>query len=115
VLGGGAFQLYLNQVVETVPLQGTVAAGTAVVVVHRSGATELQLNGLATPPTGQVYEAWVIPAGQQPRPAGTSRSGQATLPLPSSVGGSTVAVTLEPDPGSPQPTTPPFLAAPVPA
>ena len=116
VLGGGAFQLYLNQVVETVPLQGT-AAGAAMVVVHRSGATELQLSGLATPPAGQVYEAWVIRPGDQPQPAGTARSGQATLPLPASgsIRGSTVALTLEPDPGSPLPTTPPFLAAPVPA
>lgn len=103
-------QSYRNGVAATVALQGS-GPGTAAVVVRRSGAAELRLDGLPPAPPGQVYEAWVIPTGGQPIPAGTTARGQDTLPLPQSVHGGTVAVTVEPSPGSPAPTTPPFLSA----
>lgn len=101
---------YRGQVVATVALEGP-GPGSGAVLLHRSGDSELRLAGLADPPAGHVYEAWVIPAGGQAIPAGTTATGQGTLPLPAPVRGSTVAVTVEPSPGGSAPTTTPFLAA----
>jgi anti-sigma-K factor RskA len=90
-LGGYSFQ---NQVVASYPLSGTLS-GSAVVNVRRSGAAELQMRGVANPPAGQVYEAWLIPPGGAPIPAGTAKSGDATLPLGGVSSGVTVAITQE--------------------
>jgi anti-sigma-K factor RskA len=89
----GAFT-YENQVVATYPLSGD-APGSAVVVVHRSGAAELQMSGVPNPPPGFVYEAWVIPPGGQPVAAGVTPTGNASVSLPGDVRGKTVAVTQE--------------------
>jgi anti-sigma-K factor RskA len=108
-IGTASVLTYLNQVVASYPLPGS-APGQAVVLVHRNGNLELQLSGLADPQTGRVYEAWIIPNGQQPIAAGTTSSGSATLPLPPNARGTTVAVTNEPTPGVQAPTTPPIFA-----
>lgn len=90
----GAFT-YENQTVGTYALSGNVA-GAAVVVLRRSGAAELEMNGIPDPEPGFLYEAWVIPPGGQPLAAGTTNTGnRASLPLPGNVRGSTVAVTQE--------------------
>jgi hypothetical protein len=89
----GAYS-YENQVVATYVLTGSVP-GAATVNVRRSGAAELNMNGLPDPQTGFLYEAWVIPSGGQPVAAGTTTNGNATLPLPGEVRGSTVAITQE--------------------
>jgi len=115
VVGAAALlgvQGYRNQVVSTVPLQGA-GPGSAVVLVRRSGAADLQLSGLDPLPPGKVYEAWVIPQGGQPIASGTSPTPDATLRLPDNFRGSVVAVTQENSPGASAPSQPPFLAAPV--
>ena len=63
--------------------------------MRRSGAAELDMRGVPNPPTGFLYEAWVIPQGGQPVAAGVTTSGDASLPLPGDVRGKTVAVTQE--------------------
>jgi anti-sigma-K factor RskA len=90
-LGGYAFQ---NQVVASYPLTGSLT-GSAAVNMRRSGATELELRGLESPPPGFMYEAWVIPPGGKPVAAGVLSSGNATLPLAGVGDGSTVAITRE--------------------
>jgi anti-sigma-K factor RskA len=101
---------YMNQVVATYVLTGS-APGEASVLVRRSGAVELQLRGMAEPGSGSVYEAWIIPPGQNPVPAGVTPSGDATLPLASTARGSTVAITLERGPsGAAAPTSPVLMA-----
>src|SRR5579864_961240 len=47
---------YENQVVATYPLAGTLQ-GSAIVNIRRSGAAELEMRGVASPPPGQIYEA----------------------------------------------------------
>ena len=89
----GAFT-YQNQVVATYSLSGN-GPGSAVVVVRRSGAAELDMSGVPNPPAGFLYEAWVIPQGGQPVAAGTTTTGNTTLPLPGDVRGKTVAITQE--------------------
>ena len=107
-LGGAS---YMNQVVASYALVGD-APGRAQVVVKRNGSIELQMEGIEAPPPGKVYEAWIIPPGQQPVPAGVVRNGgQATVPLTGQALGSTVAVTVEQGPdGTGAPTSQPVMA-----
>jgi hypothetical protein len=109
-LGGYSYE---NQVVATYTLSGSLG-GSAVVNVRRSGAAELEMNGVQNPPPGFVYEAWVIPVGGQPIAAGVTPTGQARLPLEHVSPGSTVAITQERSRVD-APTSPPILAVTVPA
>ena len=64
--------------------------------------------------TGKVFELWVIPAKGNPLPAGTFRrqadaSAVYLRPGPVPADAAALAVTIEPEGGSPQPTTTPFL------
>ena len=73
-------------------------------------------SNLPPAPAGKIYEMWVIPKSGKPIPAGlfqSDASGAAThvQPGPVVADASIVAVTLEPQSGSPQPTTTPLLAA----
>jgi anti-sigma-K factor RskA len=84
---------------------------TATVFLQSGGKATLNTSGLAAAPRGKTYEAWVIPSGRSPRPAGLFRGGQdSSLALrgrmpPNAV----VAVTLEPAGGSRAPTTTPIF------
>jgi len=66
-------------------------------------------SNLPALPAGKAYEMWVIPKGGMPRPAGVFQSGpQGTAMhiLPGAVDPNvTLAVTVEPDSGSPSPTS----------
>ena len=77
-------------------------------LVAPDGEAALVVCGLQAAPEGKTYEAWVI-EGETPRPAGLFRGGGGCPPVlldrdvPS---GAQVAVTLEPQGGSDQPTGP---------
>jgi len=77
---------------------------------HRGRGT-LQIKGLGTAPQGKTYEAWVIPPGGQPRPAGLFPGGDGTFVL--RLGGvpphAVVAVTVERAGGVRTPTSPPII------
>ena len=103
----GAYS-YENQPVATYELSGS-APGKAVVVVRRSGAAELVMEGVPDPEPGFLYEAWIIPQGGQPVAAGTTTRGNAEVPLPGDVRGSTVAITKERR-REEAPTSAPFMA-----
>jgi anti-sigma-K factor RskA len=81
------------------------------VVYLGQSAAGLVVPGLAAPPTGKTYEAWVI-QGKVKSPAGLFPGGSGTTyflldrKVPR---GSVVAVTVEPAGGSAQPTTNPVL------
>jgi anti-sigma-K factor RskA len=103
----GAFS-YQNQIVASYTLSGTLG-GSTVVNVRRSGATELDMNGVQNPPPGYIYEAWIIPPNGQPVAAGTMQSGDATVPLAQLPDGAIVAVTQERSRVD-APTSPPIMA-----
>lgn len=86
---------------------------SASVVLRPGGKATLQVSGLAAAPQGKTYEAWVIPAGHSPKPAGLFRGGaHTTVHLRGSVPQkAVVAVTVEPAGGSRLPTTKPILTA----
>jgi hypothetical protein len=81
-------------------------------VIKRSGAAELEMQGVPDPGQGYVYEAWIIPPGQGQAPvaAGITPTGNATIPLPRDVRGATVAITREPGRVD-APTSAPLMAA----
>jgi hypothetical protein len=67
---------------------------------------------------GKTFQLWVIPTGGKPIPSGTFRSRADSTAVYVSEGAvdsraAAVAVTVEPDGGSPQPTTTPFIVAPL--
>ena len=86
---------------------------SATLVLRSGGKATLSTSGLNAAARGKTYEVWVIPPGQQPRPAGLFRGGpDSSLALLGSVPrNAVVAVTLEPAGGSPAPTTSPIFTA----
>jgi anti-sigma-K factor RskA len=90
-----------------VALQGAPGA----VVGTPQGRAILILGRLHRAPSGKTYEAWLI-GGAGPRPAGTFAGGSTVLRLAGPAPrGTTVAVTVEPAPGSRAPTSAPFAKA----
>lgn len=47
-------------------------------MINPNRTATLHITGLSAAPSGKTYEAWVIPAGRSPRPAGLFRSGEDT-------------------------------------
>ena len=93
---------------------GKPVVSAALLITSNRTAT-LQVSGLETAPHGKTYEAWIIPAGDAPRPAGLFAGGsdgstivlRGTVPMHAKV-----AVTLEPAGGVPAPTSPILVTAP---
>jgi len=88
------------------------------VFVHPQLGVMLIASNLPAAGPGKIYEMWVIPKGGAPRPAGLfqSENTRALHLLSGPVDLSTVgaiAVTLEPESGSPGPTSKPIIVAPV--
>jgi anti-sigma-K factor RskA len=82
----------------------------AVVVLGQNRTATLHVSGLRAAPHGKTYEAWVIPAGTAPRPAGLF-SGDGVVRLRTTVPQhAVVAVTLERAGGVPAPTSSPILS-----
>jgi anti-sigma-K factor RskA len=82
------------------------------VVVGPNGQGTLVMTGLAAPPSGKTYQAWVIDHGKA-TPAGLFGGGKTVVvrlrpPVPK---GAIVGVTVEPAAGSKQPTTQPFVTS----
>ena len=100
-------------------LSHTTTAGGMATVVLAADRHQLVVitSGLPSLPTGKVYQLWLIgktkivsagllPAAKSGRTAGVLASGV--------VKGDTLGLTVEPAPGSAQPTTTPILALPLP-
>ena len=103
--------------IRTYELQGSGAASEAhgQVMTTGEGLAVLMAQDLPPAPEGQVYEAWVLHDGV-PQPAGlfepVGEPAVAAIEAPLE-GADAVAVTLEPDGGSPMPTSDILLTAPL--
>ena len=89
------------------------------VFVHSKLGVLLIASNLPALPAGRTYEMWVIPtATSAPRPAGlfqVNAQGSAINLLPGPFDSLyAVAVSVEPEAGSPAPTTTPIVVAPIP-
>lgn len=88
-------------------------AGAEAAVVPSDDGSVLVARGLRSAPSGRTYQLWFIDE-KGPESGGTFEvdDGLATLETDRSLEGvETVAVTLEPDGGSDQPTTEPLMAS----
>jgi anti-sigma-K factor RskA len=85
-----------------------------VILVLQNGNATLHISDLKAAPDGKTYEAWVIPKGGAPKPAGLFHGGgSTTVHLRGTVPHSAVvAVTLERSGGVRVPTTTPIITAP---
>jgi hypothetical protein len=88
------------------------------VFTSKSRGVLLIASNLPPAPAGKAYEMWTIAKGGNPRPAGVFQSaadGSAmhVQPGPIDPDANLVAVTLEPETGSSQPTSNPLFAAPI--
>jgi anti-sigma-K factor RskA len=101
-------------------LAGTQTAQNAratFVFDQKSGRAMLMTNGLPVAPAGMAYEVWFIPKGHSPMPGKVFKvdsSGQAMMMdqmPPEAMENAVVAITLEPEKGSPSPTGPIYLAS----
>jgi len=96
----------------------TRSSNTSVVTAMFSrdsvGNVTLSVSGLETAPQGKTYEAWVIPKGKPPRPAGLFAGGPgATIHLRGTVPqNAIVAVTIERAGGTNAPTSSPVFSSP---
>jgi Anti-sigma-K factor rskA len=112
-----AIALVLSAPQVTLLSHSTTSGGVATVVLaadrHQLVVTT---NGLPALPTGKVYQLWLI--GKKTTSAGLlppATSGQTAPVLASGVvKGDALGLTVEPAPGSRQPTTKPILALPLP-
>lgn len=86
---------------------------TATVALDSSGHAALSVSGLSAAPQGKTYEAWVIPKGQAPKPAGLFSGGANTrIRLTGTVPqNAVIAVTLERAGGVRAPTSTPIFSA----
>jgi anti-sigma-K factor RskA len=98
-----------NEALQSVPLAGA----TGSVVVGSNGNGALVVANLPAAPPGKTYEAWVLASGAA-SPAGLFQGGSKTTVVRLSrhvQAGDSVAVTVEPAGGSPQPTHKPFITS----
>jgi anti-sigma-K factor RskA len=85
------------------------------IYVRGSGVLMFLATNMPAPPPQKAYELWVIPTEGAPIPAGVFRPdahGSATVfrpPLPAGVQAKTIAITVEPEAGSPAPTSKPIM------
>ena len=92
---------------------GTAGAGSrATVVMSKSqGRAVLVTEGMPPPPTGSTYQVWYVGAGGSASSAGfvPPTANAATVLTGNPATAVAIGVTLEPEGGSPQPTTPPLM------
>ena len=101
----------------TIEMEGSGVAGAAgaEVLLLEEDRAVLVATELPPAPEGEVYETWVIRDGM-PKPAGLfeARDGDAAAAVKGSLkNADVVAVTIEPEGGSPMPTSDPILVAPL--
>jgi anti-sigma-K factor RskA len=94
----------------TTTFTGTGPRGSAVALkVDDRHDGRLEFQHMAAPPSGRVYQVWLVTGREAPRPShalfSVSRDGAATIEIPESLKGTDqVLVTDEPPNGSPAPT-----------
>jgi anti-sigma-K factor RskA len=85
-------------------------AGSVLVTVHRSGSTECTLSGLAEPPPGQMYQAWIVSEEGRRLPVGSYDEGEGSFSLQQSALGRTLEITLESASSAQEPTGTPLFS-----
>ena len=97
---------------------GAPAPPKGSILVNPRDGVLLMASNLPVLPAGRTYQMWLIPKGGAPQPAGlflALSDGTALHTRPGVVAPDTavIAISVEPESGSPAPTTTPILIAPV--
>ncbi|MFC9690919.1 anti-sigma factor domain-containing protein [Kribbella sp. NPDC056951] len=88
-----------------------IGGGQATVVMSaRADAVVVVLHDLRKPPSGKVWQLWLMDASQKARSIGLTSGDLATVVQGNVVGQTTFGLTEEPTGGSPEPTTTPVAA-----
>ncbi|MFI0452933.1 anti-sigma factor domain-containing protein [Actinomadura sp. 6N118] len=85
-----------------------------VVISRRADRAVVIMTGLPAAPPSRTYELWLLGAGA-PRPAGLTATGSGPIVVDGIGAAAGIGITVEPEGGSPQPTTDPVFAAALPA
>ncbi|MFH8801755.1 anti-sigma factor domain-containing protein [Streptomyces sp. NPDC017936] len=90
---------------------GTDARGRSIGVVASASTREavVTLSGYGDPPGGQVHQLWAMRPGAQPRSLGLFDGDTPLVATGLDQSSTSLAVTVEPGGGSPQPTTQPIV------
>jgi anti-sigma-K factor RskA len=80
-----------------------------VVASASAGRAVVTLSGYAEPPGGRVRQLWLMRPGAQPRSLGLFEGDTPLVASGLTRSATSLAVTVEPDGGSPQPTTQPIV------
>lgn len=102
----------------TVVKKGVAYGGSGTVVVSQAlNQAAYFCQDLSHLRPGKTYQLWYVTAGNEVRSAGLvpSRAGIQVVALPPPGGAASLAITVEPSKGSPQPTTRPLATWPLPA
>ncbi|MFC9683608.1 anti-sigma factor, partial [Streptomyces sp. NPDC056948] len=81
---------------------GVIASAT-------EGSAVVTLGGYSTPPGGRVHQLWLMRPGAQPRSLGLLKGDTPLVATSLGSSATSLAVTVEPAGGSPQPTTQPIV------
>ncbi len=81
---------------------GVIASAT-------EGSAVVTLGGYSTPPGGRVHQLWLMRPGAQPRSLGLLKDDTPLVATSLGSSATSLAVTVEPAGGSPQPTTQPIV------
>lgn len=86
------------------------AGGTIGVIASASaGSAVVTLGGYGNPPNGRVRQLWLMSPGAEPRSLGLFEADTPLVASDLDTSATSLAVTVEPDGGSPQPTAQPVV------
>ncbi|MGW0614867.1 anti-sigma factor [Streptomyces sp. NPDC002788] len=90
---------------------GRDARGRTIGVIASAteGSAVVTLGGFGTPPGGRVHQLWLMRPGAQPRSLGLLKGDTPLVATGLGTSATSLAVTVEPAGGSPQPSTPPIV------
>ncbi|MFL5993892.1 MAG: anti-sigma factor domain-containing protein [Streptomyces sp.] len=102
---------HVLQAADAAATRGQDAQGRTIGVIASAseGRAVVTLSGYSAPPSGRVRQLWLMRPNEQPRSLGLFAADTPLIATGLDKSATSLAVTVEPDGGSPQPTTQPVV------
>lgn len=102
---------HVLQASDALATRGQDAQGRIIGVIASAseGRAVVTLSGYSAPPSGRVRQLWLMRPGEQPRSLGLFATDTPLVATGLDKSATSLAVTVEPGGGSPQPTTQPVV------
>lgn len=102
---------HVLQAADAAATRGQDAQGRTIGVIASAseGRAVVTLSGYSAPPSGRVRQLWLMRPNEQPRSLGLFAADTPLVATGLDKSATSLAVTVEPDGGSPQPTTQPVV------